>query len=103
MPPLGPNGPPTDPERVVDYARIQAAAHNRPEIVEFLLTKSPDLEFRKPFFDANARSVARYFGNDAILALLDAAAFLSPACIPTRRRPYPVDLPLLPRRRFERG
>jgi hypothetical protein len=71
---LGPNGPPADPDRIVDYALIQAAAHNRRKVVEFLLTKGPDLEFREPFFDATASGVARYFGNDAIVALLDAPA-----------------------------
>jgi hypothetical protein len=71
---LGPNGPSADPDRIVDYALVEAAAHNRREVVEFLLTKDPDLEFREPCFDATARGAARYFGNDAIVALLDAAA-----------------------------
>ena len=54
---------------------VQAAAHNRREVVEFLLRKGPDLEFREPFFDATARGVARHFGNDAIVALLDTATY----------------------------
>jgi hypothetical protein len=60
------------PDRIVDYALIQAAAHNRRQTVEFLLTKDPDLEFREPFFDATARGVARYMGHEGIVALLDA-------------------------------
>jgi len=44
-------------------------------VVEFLLRKGPDLEFREPFFDATARGVARHFGNDAIVALLDTATY----------------------------
>jgi hypothetical protein len=71
---LGPHGPPADSDRVADYALIQAAAHNRREVVEFLLTTDRALEFREPFFDATARGVARHFGNEAIVALLDAAA-----------------------------
>lgn len=72
---FGPNAPAADPDRMIDYALIQAAAHNRRKVVEFLLTKRPDLEFREPFFDATARGVARYFGNDAIVALFDAASY----------------------------
>ena len=71
---LAPHGPPADPDRIFDYALIQAAAHNRREVVEFLLTTGRDLEFREPFFDATARGVARCFVNDAIVALLEAAA-----------------------------
>lgn len=71
---LGPSGPPAAPDRIADYALIQAAAHNQADVVEFLLTTGRDLKFREPFFDATARGVARYFGNDAIAALLDAAA-----------------------------
>ena len=70
----GAMGPPIDPERIVDYALVQAAAHNRQPVVEFLLSKGPDLEFREPFFDATARGVARYHGHEEIVALLDAAS-----------------------------
>jgi len=69
---FGPDGPPLPPDRVLDYALIQAAAHNRRQVVEFLLRKGPDLEFREPFFDASARGVARHFGNGEIVELLEA-------------------------------
>jgi hypothetical protein len=70
---VGATGPAINADRVVDYALIQAAAHNRRQVVEFLLTKGPDLEFREPFFDATARGVARYQGHEEIVALLQAA------------------------------
>jgi hypothetical protein len=78
---FGPGGPPLPRDRVVDYALIQAAAHNRRQVVEFLLTKDPDVAFREPLFDATAGGVARYFGNDEIVALLEV-----PMSLPCSRR-----------------
>jgi hypothetical protein len=40
---IGVRGPMLDSELIVAYALIWAAAHNRREVVEFLLTKDPDL------------------------------------------------------------
>jgi hypothetical protein len=45
---VGCTGPTIDRDRIVDNALIQAAAHNRRKVVEFLLAKDPDLEFRGP-------------------------------------------------------
>lgn len=59
------------PELVVEYALIWAAAHDRRQVVEFLLTKDPDLRVTEPFFHATALGAARYFGNDEMVALLE--------------------------------
>jgi hypothetical protein len=68
---IGAQGQLLAPERVVDYALIWAAAHDRRQVVEFLLTKGPDLRVTEPFFHATALGVARYHGNDTMAALLE--------------------------------
>jgi hypothetical protein len=68
---MGNPGPALAPERVVEYALIWAVVHDRRPVVEFLLTKDPDLRVSEPVFQANALGAARYFGNDEMLALLE--------------------------------
>jgi hypothetical protein len=68
---MGNPGPALAPERVVDYAVIWAVAHDRRLVVEFLLTKDPDLRVTEPIFGASALGAARYFGNDELIALLE--------------------------------
>jgi plasmid stabilization system protein ParE len=73
IPPLtrvGATGPALAPEHVVDYALIWAAAHGRRAVVEFLLTKDPDLTVREPVFHATALGAARHLGKSRIVALL---------------------------------
>jgi len=68
---IGAHGPLLVPELVLEYALIWAAAHDRHQVVEFLLTKNPDLRVTEPCFHATALGAARYFGRDEIVALLE--------------------------------
>ena len=56
---------------LVEQALIQAASHGRREVVEFLLSKQPDLTVTEPRFGATARGVARHQGHTEIAALLE--------------------------------
>ncbi len=58
-------------ELVVEYALIWAAAHDRRQVVEFLLTKDPDLRATEPCFHATVLGAARYHGHDQMVALLE--------------------------------
>jgi hypothetical protein len=68
---IGTKGSALDPDRIIEYALIWAAMHDRLPVVEFLLTKDPDLRTREPLFRANALGAARHFGHGAIVALLE--------------------------------
>jgi hypothetical protein len=68
---IGTNGPTLAPELVVAYALIWAAAHGRRPVVEFLLTKDPDLGVTEPLFQSTALGVARHMEKDDIIALLE--------------------------------
>lgn len=68
---IGAHGRVLTPELVVEYALIWAVFHDRREVVEFLLTKDPDLRITEPCFQATALGAARHFGNDEIAALLE--------------------------------
>jgi hypothetical protein len=68
---IGAHGPMLAQQFVVEYALIWAAAHDRRQVVEFLLTKDPDLRLTEPCFHATALGAARYFGNDEMVALLE--------------------------------
>ncbi|MBO3746324.1 hypothetical protein J5X84_09640 [Streptosporangiaceae bacterium NEAU-GS5] len=67
---IGARGPVFDPDHMVEYALIYASAHARREVVEFLLTKNPDLGVTEPMFHGTAAGAARYHGHDDIVALL---------------------------------
>jgi hypothetical protein len=69
--PIGANAPTLAPELVVEYALIWAAAHGRRPVVEFLLTKNPDLRVTEPFFHSTDLGVARYMEKEDIIALLE--------------------------------
>jgi hypothetical protein len=71
---IGGRGPALDPDRMLEYAVIWAAAHDRREVVEFLLRQQPDLDFREPCFNATAIGAARYHGNQAMVELLEDGA-----------------------------
>jgi hypothetical protein len=71
---IGGRGPALDADRMLEYAVIWAAAHDRREVVEFLLGQEPDLSFREPCFHATAAGAARYRGNQAMVALLESRA-----------------------------
>ncbi|TDP96455.1 hypothetical protein EV186_104443 [Labedaea rhizosphaerae] len=71
---IGAHGPELVPALVVEYALIWAAAHARRDVVEFLLTKDPDLRVTEPCFHATALGAARYHGNDEMVALLSRRA-----------------------------
>lgn len=71
---IGADGPELPAAQLVEYALIQAAAHDRREVVGFLLGKQPDLTVTEPFFGATARGAARYQGNTEIAALIEAHA-----------------------------
>jgi hypothetical protein len=68
---MGANGPALQPDLLVEYALIWAAAHGRRPVVEFLLAKDPDLRVREPCFHSTALGGARYHGQDEIVALLE--------------------------------
>ena len=68
---IGARGPMLASELVVEYALIWAAAHDRRQVVEFLLTKDPDLRAIEPCFHATALGAARYHGHDQMVALLE--------------------------------
>jgi hypothetical protein len=55
---------------LLEYALIEAAAHGRREVVEFLLRQAPDLSVTEPVFGATARGAARHLGHAEIAALL---------------------------------
>jgi hypothetical protein len=69
---IGTHGPVLSPQLVVEYGLIWAAAHGRRPVVEFLLTKNPDLRVTEPVFHSTALDIARYMGKDDIVALLQA-------------------------------
>jgi hypothetical protein len=71
---IGRRGPALDPDRMLEYAVIWAAAHDRRDVVEFLLAHEPDLSFREPCFHATAVGAARYHGHQAMVALLEGQA-----------------------------
>jgi hypothetical protein len=68
---IGAHGPKLAPERIVEYSLIWAAAHDRREVVEYLLTKNPDLRVTEPSFRATALGIARHFENHELVALLE--------------------------------
>lgn len=68
---VGAHGPAMAPELLIEYALIWAAAHDRRQVVEFLLTKNPDLRVTEPSFNATALGAARYHGHDEMVALLE--------------------------------
>ncbi|MBO0831773.1 MAG: hypothetical protein J2P29_07365 [Actinobacteria bacterium] len=68
---IGANGSALQPELTVEYALIWAAAHGRRQVVEFLLTKNPDLRVTEPLFQSTALGVARHMKQDDIIALLE--------------------------------
>jgi hypothetical protein len=71
---IGVHGPLLSPELVVEYALIWAASHGRRPVVEFLLTKDPDLRVTEPLFHATAPGIARHRENHEIAALLEPPA-----------------------------
>ena len=68
---IGAAGPELPAAHLVEYALIQAAGHGRREVVEFLLSKQPDLTVTEPFFGATARGAAQYLGQPEIAALIE--------------------------------
>jgi len=71
---IGTHGPELATDRIIEYALIWAAAHDRRQVVEYLLTKNPDLRVREPCFDATALGVARYFEHHELVGLLERAS-----------------------------
>jgi hypothetical protein len=67
---VGMRGAALDPRHLLEYALIYAAAHGRRQIVEFLLTKTPDLTVREPVWQSTALGAAEYFRRPEIVALL---------------------------------
>jgi hypothetical protein len=68
---IGAHGSLLSPELVVEYALIWAAGHGRRQVVEFLLTKGPDLRVREPLFHSTALGMARHKEREDIVALLE--------------------------------
>jgi hypothetical protein len=55
--------------KLLEYSLIFAAAHGRAAVVEFLLTKSPDLTVKEPFWKTTAREAAEVKGHPDVVAL----------------------------------
>lgn len=51
---------PYDLGRLLEYALVYAASHGRIEIVEWLLSKGPDLSVREPVYGGTALGMARH-------------------------------------------
>jgi hypothetical protein len=58
-------------DHILEYALIFAAAHGRRAVVEFLLTKAPDLSVKEPFWKATALEAAAHHKHVEIVALLE--------------------------------
>ncbi len=71
---IGVGGPALDADRMLEYALIWAAAHDRREVVEYLLAKKPDLSFTEPCFHTTAVGAARYHGHRVMVARLEPLA-----------------------------
>lgn len=68
---IAPRGPTLPRGQLVEYALIWATAHGRRHVVEYLLTKEPDLRVTEPLFHSTALGMARYHGQSDLIALLD--------------------------------
>ena len=60
-----------DPDHLIEYALVYAAAHGRRAVVELLLTTGPDLSVTEPVFHSTALGAARYHGRSDVVALLE--------------------------------
>jgi ankyrin repeat protein len=65
--------PRLDPDRLLEYALIYAAANGRLAVVEWLLARDPDLSVTEPVFGSTALGAARYHRHDDVAARLAAA------------------------------
>jgi hypothetical protein len=70
---VGNRGPRLDPDHLLEYALIYSAGLGRRAVVEFLLTRGPDLTVIEPVFRSTAVGMARYHHRSDILALLEPA------------------------------
>jgi hypothetical protein len=59
-----------DRKHMLEYALINAAGHGRRDVVQFLLTKHPDLAVREPIWNNNALQAAEYGKHRTVVALL---------------------------------
>ena len=59
-----------DPRHMLEYALHWAVAHRRRSVVEFLLTKNPDLRIREPIWNNTTLDCAEYGGDADIIALI---------------------------------
>jgi hypothetical protein len=71
---IGAHGAILSPQLVIEYALIWGAAHGRRPVVEFLLTKDPDVRVTEPLFQSTALGMARYMEKDDIVGLLEPLA-----------------------------
>jgi ankyrin repeat protein len=58
------------PERMLEYALHWAAAFRRRSVVEFLLTKHPDLQVREPLWNNTILQAAMYGGDPNIINII---------------------------------
>jgi hypothetical protein len=57
----GHRGPELAPDRMLEYALIHAVGHGRRDVVEFLLSKKPDLTVKEPKWGSSALGMARHY------------------------------------------
>jgi len=69
---MGARGPLLGPEHLLEYALIWASAHGRLAVVEYLLSRNPDLTVREPRYGSTALGMARHRRQAAVEALLGA-------------------------------
>ena len=60
---IGAYGPILSPQLIIEYALIWAAAHGRRPVVQFLLTKDPDVRVTDPFFPLHCSWYGALYGE----------------------------------------
>jgi catechol 2,3-dioxygenase-like lactoylglutathione lyase family enzyme len=76
---IGGWGPPLDAERALEHATIYASLHGRADVVDFLLSKHPNLQVTEPMWQNTALDAARHGKHAAIVARLVGAGPAKPA------------------------
>jgi ankyrin repeat protein len=68
---IGPHGPALDPDHQIEYAVIYASMHGRRDVVEYLLSRHPDLTVAEPVWGSTALSAARWGAHEDLVTRLE--------------------------------